>query len=132
MRYMEEMNALRAELGTSARLADDSTSENEENYPQFQLGNSKQKKKKRSIMTPQIPLIRGMQMCTEDDAIRPVFSTLQRSEYVPSLSFSLREQTEESYRTMLVAHKKRRTRRDVSLIYFIHYFIYYFICFNQI
>ncbi|XP_033219071.1 nuclear factor related to kappa-B-binding protein isoform X2 [Belonocnema kinseyi] len=112
LRYLEEMSALRAELGTSARLADDSTSENEENYPQFQLGNSKQKKKKRSIMTPQIPLIRGMQMCTEDDAIRPVFSTLQRSEYVPSLSFSLREQTEESYRTMLIAHKKRRTRRD--------------------
>ena len=125
---MEEMSALRAELGTNVRLVDDSTSENEENYPQFQLSNSKQKKKKRSLMAPQIPLIKGVQINSEDDAIRPVFSTLQRSEYIPSLSFSLREQTEESYRTMLAAHKKRRTRRDVSLIYFISYLTY----FNQI
>ena len=115
MRYIEEMNALRAELGTDARLADDTTSENEENYPQYQISNAKQKKKKRSSMAPQIPLIRAMQMNNTDDAIRPVFSTLQRSECVPSLSFSLREQTEDSYRALLVAHKKRRTRRDVSL-----------------
>lgn len=111
MRYIEEMNALRTELGPSANLIDDSTSENEENYPQFQLSNSKQKKKKRLVMTPQIPLIRGIQMDNEDDAIRPVFSTLHRSDCIPR--FLMREQTEESYRSMLIAHKKRRTRRDV-------------------
>lgn len=110
LRYMEEMNALRTELGANANLIDDSTSENEENYPHYQLNNSKQKKRKRPTMTPQIPLMRSIQMDNEDDSIRPVFSTHHRSEYIPR--YSMREQTDDFYRSMLVAHKKRRTRRD--------------------
>lgn len=114
LRYMEELNAVRAELGANTRLAADTTSENEENYPHYPSSGAKQKRKRRSIMNFQGLSVRGLQL--EDETIRPVFSTLQRMEYAPSKSLLLREQTEETYRAMLIAHKKRRARRDVCIV----------------
>lgn len=67
--------------------------------------------------------VKGLQLNHEDDTIRPVFSTLQRMEYASNRSLFVREQTEETYRAMLVAHKKRRSRRDVRIIF--HYFVTY-------
>ncbi|KOX72436.1 Nuclear factor related to kappa-B-binding protein [Melipona quadrifasciata] len=113
LRYLEELNALRTELGASAKLAADTTSENEENYPHYQLSGAKQKKKKRSLMGAQGLSIRGLQINHEDETIRPVFSTLQRAEYPANRSLFVREQTEEMYREMLLEHKKRRARRDI-------------------
>ncbi|XP_017878978.1 nuclear factor related to kappa-B-binding protein [Ceratina calcarata] len=113
LRYLEELNALRTELGASAKLAADTTSENEENYPQYQMPGAKQKKKRRSLMSVQGLSIRGMQMNHEDETIRPVFSTLQRAEYPANRSLFVREHTEEMYREMLLEHKKRRARRDI-------------------
>ncbi|XP_043522153.1 nuclear factor related to kappa-B-binding protein isoform X2 [Frieseomelitta varia] len=113
LRYLEELNALRTELGASAKLAADTTSENEENYPHYQLSGAKQKKKKRSLMGVQGLSIRGLQINHEDETIRPVFSTLQRAEYPANRSLFVREQTEEMYREMLLEHKKRRARRDI-------------------
>lgn len=112
---MEELNAVRAELGINARLAADTTSENEENYPHYPASGAKQKRKKRSTVNFQGLSVRGLQL--EDETIRPVFSTLQRMEFVPSKSLLVRELSEDSYRAMLIAHKKRRARRDVR-IYF--------------
>ncbi|XP_043265213.1 nuclear factor related to kappa-B-binding protein isoform X1 [Colletes gigas] len=113
LRYLEELNALRTELGANAKLAADTTSENEENYPYYQLSGAKQKKKRRSLMSSQGLSIRGLQMNHEDETIRPVFSTLQRAEYPANRSLFIREQTEEMYREMLLQHKKRRARRDI-------------------
>ena len=113
LRYLEELNALRTELGASAKFAVDTTSENEENYPHYQLSGAAQKKKKRSLMGLQGLSIRGLQMDHEDETIRPVFSTLQRAEYPAHRSLFIREQTEETYREMLLQHKKRRARRDI-------------------
>ncbi|XP_076757201.1 nuclear factor related to kappaB binding protein isoform X2 [Xylocopa sonorina] len=113
LRYLEELNALRTELGVSAKLAADTTSENEENYPYHQMSGTKQKKKRRSVMGIQGLSIRGMQINHEDETIRPVFSTLQRAEYPTNRSFFIREHTEEMYREMLLEHKKRRARRDI-------------------
>ena len=114
MRYMEELNSIRAELGVNARLAADTTSENEENYPQLQMTGGKQKKKRKTAVGIQQTPMRGIPLSQEDDAIRPVFSTLQRAEYTPNPSVIVSELTEEFYRTMLIAHKKRRAQRDVS------------------
>ncbi|XP_043593392.1 nuclear factor related to kappa-B-binding protein-like isoform X2 [Bombus pyrosoma] len=113
LRYLEELNALRTELGASAKLAADTTSENEENYPHYQMSGAKQKKKRRSLVGVQGLSIRGLQINHEDETIRPVFSTLQRAEYATNRSLFIREQTEETYREMLLEHKKRRARRDV-------------------
>ncbi|CAK9828671.1 Nuclear factor related to kappa-B-binding protein [Anthophora retusa] len=112
LRYLEELNALRTELGVSAKLAADTTSENEENYPHYQMSGAKQKKKRRSMIGIHGLSIRGLQMNHEDETIRPVFSTLQRTEYPINRSLFIREQTEEMYREMLLEHKKRRARRD--------------------
>lgn len=60
--------------------------------------------------------VKGLQLNHEDDTIRPVFSTLQRMEYASNRSLFVREQTEETYRAMLIAHKKRRARRDVCIV----------------
>lgn len=110
---MEELVALKNEFESSTRLTIDTTSENEENYPHHQLTNSKQKKRKRAgTMGVQGLTIRGMQLGHEDESIQPVFSTLQRAEFIPN-RFIIREQTEDTYRALLVAHKKRRARRDV-------------------
>lgn len=118
LRYLEELNAVRAELGTDTRLSADTTSENEENYPHYQsTGAAKQKRKRRSTMNFQGLSIKGLQFSHEDETIRPVFSTLQRMEYVPSRSLLVREQMEEAYRAMLIAHKKRRARRDVRIAF---------------
>ncbi|XP_015109741.1 nuclear factor related to kappa-B-binding protein [Diachasma alloeum] len=106
-RYLEELQALRNELGT-VRLAD-TTSENEENYPQYQPP-SKQKKKRKVQMGQSS--IRTNQLF-EDEDIRPVFSTLQRPQCQPAPPFPPRELTEDSYRAMLIAHKKRRSRGDI-------------------
>lgn len=114
IRYLEELNALRSELGVNSRLSVDTTSENEENYPHLQSSGGKQKKKKRNAIALQTTPMRGMPLSQEDEAIRPVFSTLQRAEYTPNPLFLISEQTEETYRAMLQAHKKRRARRDVS------------------
>lgn len=114
LRYLEELNAVRAELGINTRLAADTASENEENYPHYPTTGAKQKRKKRSTLSFQGLSVRGLQL--EDETIRPVFSTLQRMEYAPSKSLLIREQSEESYRAMLIAHKKRRARRDVCII----------------
>lgn len=113
LRYLEELNALRTELGVHAKLAADTTSENEENYPHYQLPGTKQKKKKRGFMGSHGLSIRGLQLDHEDETIRPVFSTLQRAEYPANRSLFVREQTEETYREMLLEHKRRRARRDV-------------------
>lgn len=118
LRYLEELNALRTELGASAKLAADTTSENEENYPHYQMSGAKQKKKRRSLVGVQGLSIRGLQINHEDETIRPVFSTLQRAEYATNRSLFIREQTEETYREMLLEHKKRRARRDVREIIF--------------
>lgn len=113
---MEELNAVRAELGSNARLSADTTSENEENYPQYQTTGAKQKKKRRTMNLQGLSFIKSLQLSQEDETIRPVFSTLQRAEYAPNRSLFVRELTEDSYRTMLIAHKKRRARRDVCII----------------
>ncbi|XP_076244084.1 nuclear factor related to kappaB binding protein [Calliopsis andreniformis] len=113
LRYLEELNTLRTELGVNAKLAADTTSENEENYPHYQLSGAKQKKKRRSFMSSQGLSLRGLQLDHEDETIRPVFSTLQRVEYPANRSLFIREQTEETYREMLLEHKKRRARRDI-------------------
>jgi hypothetical protein len=115
LRYLEELNAVRAELGSNTRLSADTTSENEENYPHYQTAGAKQKRKRRSTASLGLS-VKGLQLSHEDETIRPVFSTLQRMEYAPSRSF-VREQTEETYRAMLSAHKKRRARHDVRIIY---------------
>lgn len=114
LRFMEELNAVRAELGANTRLSADTTSENEENYPYYPTG-AKQKKKRRSTTSFQGLLVKGLQLNHEDETIRPVFSTLQRMEYASNRSLFVREQTEETYRAMLAAHKKRRARRDVCI-----------------
>lgn len=113
---MEELNAVRAELRTSTRLSADTTSENEENYPHYQMTGAKQKRKRRLITSLQGLSVKGLQLNHEDDTIRPVFSTLQRMEYASNRSLFVREQTEETYRAMLIAHKKRRARRDVCIV----------------
>ncbi|XP_011706105.1 PREDICTED: nuclear factor related to kappa-B-binding protein isoform X3 [Wasmannia auropunctata] len=113
LRYLEELNAVRAELRTSTRLSADTTSENEENYPHYQMTGAKQKRKRRFTMNLQGLSVKGLQLSHEDDTIRPVFSTLQRMEYASNRSLFVREQTEETYRAMLIAHKKRRARRDL-------------------
>ncbi|XP_050452746.1 nuclear factor related to kappa-B-binding protein-like isoform X1 [Cataglyphis hispanica] len=113
LRYMEELNVIRAELGANTRLSADTTSENEENYPYYQTSGAKQKRKRRSATSFQGLLVKGLQLNHEDETIRPVFSTLQRMEYASSRSLFVREQTEETYRAMLTAHKKRRACRDV-------------------
>lgn len=113
LRYLEELSILRTELGASARLAPDTTSENEENCLYYQLSGTKQKKKKRSTMSLQGLSIRGLQINQEDETIRPVFSTFQRTDYASNRSLFVREQTEEAYRAMLIAHKKRRAHHDV-------------------
>lgn len=129
LRYMEELNAVRAELGTNTRLSADTTSENEENYPYYQTSGAKQKRKRRSTMNFQGLLVKGLQLNHEDETIRPVFSTLQRMEYASSRSLFIREQSEETYRAMLIAHKKRRMRRDVCIICcFLCVDIYIYIC----
>lgn len=115
LRYMEELNTIRAELGANTRLSADTTSENEENYPYYQTSGAKQKRKRRSTTSFQGLLVKGLQLNHEDETIRPVFSTLQRMEYASSRSLFVREQTEETYRAMLTAHKKRRTCRDVCI-----------------
>lgn len=117
---MEELNAVRTELRTSTRLSADTTSENEENYPRYQTTGTKQKRKRRFTMNFQGLSVKGLQLNHEDDTIRPVFSTLQRMEYASNRSLFIREQTEETYRAMLIAHKKRRSRRDVCIS---HYFL---------
>lgn len=114
LRYLEELNAVRAEIGADTRLAADTTSENEENYPHYQTVGTKQKKKRRS-MSFQGLSVRDLQLSHDDETIRPVFSTLHRVDYSSSRSF-IREQTEETYRAMLIAHKRRRARRDVCFI----------------
>lgn len=111
MRYVEELNTLRAELGIT-RFAD-TTSENDENYPQYQTPGTKQKKKRKGTMGMQPTQMRTNSLNHEDEDIRPVFSTLQREVYTPNPSFLIREMTEDSYRTMLSAHKGRRTRLDI-------------------
>jgi len=116
LRYLEELNAVRAELGSNTRLSADTTSENEENYPHYQTAGAKQKRKRRSTASLGLS-VKGLQLNHEDETIRPVFSTLQRMEYAPSRSLFVRELTEETYRAMLSAHKKRRARRDVCIIY---------------
>ncbi|KAG5323494.1 NFRKB protein, partial [Pseudoatta argentina] len=113
LRYLDELNAVRAELRTSTRLSADTTSENEENYPHYQMTGAKQKRKRRFTMNLQGLSVKGLQLNHEDDTIRPVFSTLQRMEYTSSRALFVREQTEETYRAMLIAHKKRRARRDL-------------------
>lgn len=113
---MEELNAVRTELRTSTRLSADTTSENEENYPHYQTTGAKQKRKRRFTMGLQGLSVKGLQLNHEDDTIRPVFSTLQRMEYASNRSLFVREQTDETYRAMLIAHKKRRARRDVCII----------------
>ncbi|XP_066595888.1 nuclear factor related to kappa-B-binding protein isoform X3 [Prorops nasuta] len=114
LRYMEELSALRAELGVkNSRLAADTTSENEENYSHPRLSGIKQKKKRRSTICMPGFSMRGLQIAHDDEAIRPVFSTLQRTEYSSNRSFLMRETSEETYRAMLIAHKKRRSRRDI-------------------
>ncbi|XP_029668197.1 nuclear factor related to kappa-B-binding protein-like isoform X1 [Formica exsecta] len=113
LRYMEELNAIRVELGANTRLSADTTSENEENYPYYQTSGAKQKRKRRSTTSFQGLLVKGLQLNHEDETIRPVFSTLQRMEYASSRSLFVREQTEETYRAMLTAHKKRRASCDV-------------------
>ncbi|KAL0130422.1 hypothetical protein PUN28_002239 [Cardiocondyla obscurior] len=113
LRYLDELNAVRAELRTSTRLSADTTSENEENYPRYQMTGAKQKRKRRFTMNLQGLSVKGVQLNCEDDTIRPVFSTLQRMEYASNRSLFVREQTEETYRAMLIAHKKRRARRDL-------------------
>ncbi|XP_015596568.1 nuclear factor related to kappa-B-binding protein isoform X2 [Cephus cinctus] len=113
LRYIEELDALKAELGANTTFSVDTTSENDENYPHQQYGGAKQKKKKRTTMGLQYMPIRGLQMSHEDETVRPVFSTLQRSQYSSNRSFLLREQTEDTYRNMLITHKKRRVRRDI-------------------
>lgn len=115
MRYLEELNAVRAELRISTRLSADTTSENEENYPHYQTTGAKQKRKRRFTSSLQGLSVKGVQLNHEDDTIRPVFSTLQRMEYASNRSLFVREQTEETYRAMLIAHKKRRARRDVRV-----------------
>lgn len=112
---MEELNAVRAELRISTSLSADTTSENEENYPHFQMAGAKQKRKRRFNMSLQGLSVKGLQFNHEDDTIRPVFSTLQRMEYASNRAMFVREQTEETYRAMLIAHKKRRARRDVCI-----------------
>lgn len=123
LRYLEELNALRTELGASAKLAADTTSENEENYPHYQMSGAKQKKKRRTLvgvhgLSIRALSIRGLQLDHVDEFIRPVFSTLQRAEYATNRSLFIREQTEDTYREMLLEHKKRRARRDVREIIF--------------
>ncbi|KYN38168.1 Nuclear factor, partial [Trachymyrmex septentrionalis] len=113
LRYLDELNAVRAELRTNTRLSADTTSENEENYPHYQMTGAKQKRKRRFTMNLQGLSVKGLQLSHEDDTIRPVFSTLQRMEYTSSRALFVREQTEETYRAMLIAHKKRRARRDL-------------------
>lgn len=76
---------------------------------------TKQKRKRRFTMSFQGLSVKGLQLNHEDDTIRPVFSTLQRMEYASNRSLFVREQTEETYRDMLIAHKKRRSRRDVRI-----------------
>lgn len=118
LRYLEELNALRTELGASAKLAADTTSENEENYPHYQMSGAKQKKKRRTLVGVQGLSIRGLQLDHLLEFTRPVFSTLQRAEYATNRSLFIREQTEDTYREMLLEHKKRRARRDVREIIF--------------
>lgn len=113
---MEELIAVRGELGSHTRLSVDTTSENEENYPHYQTTGAKQKRKRRSTASLGLS-VKGLQFSHEDETIRPVFSTLQRMEYASSKSLFVREQTEETYRTMLSVHKKRRAHRDVRMIY---------------
>jgi hypothetical protein len=120
LRYLEELNAVRAELRTSTRLSADTTSENEENYPHYQMTGAKQKKKRRFTSLQGLS-VKGLQLNHEDDTIRPVFSTLQRMEYASSRSLFVREQTEETYRAMLIAHKKRRARCDVRILFCYNY-----------
>lgn len=125
LRYMEELNAVRAELGANTRLSVDTTSENEENYPYYQTSGAKQKRKRRSTMSFQGLLVKGLQLNHEDETIRPVFSTLQRMEYASNRSLFVREQTDETYRAILIAHKKRRARRDVCITFrFLHACVY--------
>ncbi|KAL6260847.1 hypothetical protein P5V15_008374 [Pogonomyrmex californicus] len=112
LRYIEELNAVKAELGANTRLSADTTSENEENYPHYQMIGVK-KRKRRFVTNFQGLLVKGLQLNHEDNTIRPVFSTLQRLEYASSKSLFVHEQTEETYRAMLIAHKKRRARRDL-------------------
>lgn len=114
---MEELNALHSELGADMRLGADTTSENEENYPQHQLMNLKQKKRKRPFAGVQNPLLKGLQLDPEDNAIRPVFSTLQRIDSAANLSLQCRELNDDTYRAMLVAHKRRKLQRDVCIFY---------------
>ncbi|XP_034938876.1 uncharacterized protein [Chelonus insularis] len=110
IRYVEELKALRTELGVT-KFAD-TTSENEENCLQFQMPGTKQKKKRKGSNT-QVTQMKTNQLNHEDEDIRPVFSTLQREEYTPNPSFRIREMTEDLYRVLLVAHKKRRARQDI-------------------
>ncbi|XP_063977217.1 nuclear factor related to kappa-B-binding protein [Diachasmimorpha longicaudata] len=106
-RYLEELQALRNELGT-VRLAD-TTSENEENYPQHQP--LLKQKRKRKVQINQSS-IRTNQLF-EDEDIRPVFSTFQRPQCPPTPIFPSRDLSEDSYRAMLITHKKRRSRGDI-------------------
>lgn len=114
MLYMEELSAIRAELGVNSRLSDDTTSENEENYPQaLKL----KKRKPRVLMNLQSQIKDNCAYFNDDEDLRPVFSTLQRPEY--SRSLLKREITDESYRAMLIEHKRRRTRSDVIIFSYI-------------
>lgn len=107
---MEEIAALHAELGSSVKLGADTTSENEENYPQPNL-TLKQRKRKRPLTGNAAPFSKGIE---DLEDIRPVFSTLHRSQLGSNLMYNTRDMTEDSYRAMLVAHKRRKMQHDVN------------------
>ncbi|XP_046488673.1 nuclear factor related to kappa-B-binding protein [Neodiprion pinetum] len=113
-RYLEELSALRAELGVNMRAIVESSSEDEERYSQ-QLHTKK--KKKRLAMAFQAIPIKSLQLNPDEDTVRPVSSTFHQSKFGLSLdnqglSLLGYEQSDDAYRAMLAAHKKRRARRD--------------------
>ncbi|XP_012254609.2 nuclear factor related to kappa-B-binding protein [Athalia rosae] len=115
-RYLEELSALRAELGVNMRATIESSSEDEEHYSQQQLINNK-KKKKRLAMAFQGTPPKVFQSNHDEDAVRPVSSTFHQSKIgfsIENHSLSLLgyEQSDDAYRSMLADHKKRRARRD--------------------
>lgn len=114
---MEELSALRAELGVNMRATVESSSEDEENYSQQQLLNNKKKKKRLSMAMQGTPA-KVLQLNHDEDAVRPVSSTFHQSKFGLSLenhglSLLDYEQSDDAYRAMLADHKKRRAKRDV-------------------
>lgn len=118
-RYLEELSALRAELGDNMRATVESSSEDEEHYSQ-QLPNNKKKKKRLAVAFQGAPA-KVIQASNDEDAVRPVSSTFHQSKFglnIENQGLSLigYEQSDDAYRAMLADHKKRRARRDVGLI----------------